>query len=142
MRHVGSRKVHWLGFTSMDYIKHYSPYMCDSSTWETAPRYGSFSLYLGGGKSVQVNRKDFSKRPPIKIQKAIKKLGIDPLVLANESSWRGGESVSRTLSALSAYAMSVDVKKHTGTHLFSAAATELAVNLLIRARNRLKDKLC
>ncbi len=28
MKHVGGRKVHWLGFTNAEYIKHYKPPIC------------------------------------------------------------------------------------------------------------------
>lgn len=122
MRHVGKRRVHWLGFTNIDYLKHYRPYMCDSSSWESGGRYASIRLYMGKGRYVSVKKADFLGKPSQEILDRIKDLGFDPYALRKESAWRGGNSTNRRLSAASALALSLDVQKNLGTLMFNAIA--------------------
>ena len=137
MKYVKKRWVHWLGFTNLDFIKWYKPYMCDSSTWETGARYGNIPLYMGNGKMLMISKKDFQGKPDYRILDRIKQLGIDPYLLSKKDSWHGGESVSRTLCARSGVALSVDVERKTSTKLFLASATTLAVDLLIQSFRKL-----
>lgn len=131
MRHVKGRKVHWLGFTNTDFIKHYRPYMCDSSTWEAGARFATVRLYMGGGRFVSVKKSDFATRPPPAVLERIKSWGLNPYALANLDAWHGGASLNRTLCAGSGVAMSMDVERNTGTKMFIAVATECGLRLLI-----------
>jgi hypothetical protein len=130
MRHVGQRNVHWLGFTYFDFIKVYRPFMCDSSGWESGARYGSVKLYMGRGQFRPVKKADFSRKPDAALLGRIRDLGLDPLLFAKRDSWHGGYSLSRTLCARSAVAMSVDIEQNLGTKVFLAVAALCGVNLL------------
>jgi len=130
MKKVGARKVHWLGFTSLPFINYYKPYMCDSSSWETGARYGSFNLYVGNGRTVTVSRKAFAKEPSALIKTTLKNYGFNPYDLAKEKNWRGGRSVNRNVNGASAVRLSLDIENKLGTRLFLAATTSLAVNIL------------
>lgn len=44
-----NKKVHWLGYTGINLIKYYKPYMCDSSSWTYGARYGRVQIYDGEG---------------------------------------------------------------------------------------------
>lgn len=130
MKKVGDRKVHWLGFTNKEFIKFYKPYMCDSSSWESGARYGSFSLYLGNGKFYQCNKKDFKRKPDDKICAIIKSYGVNVDDLSKDKNWSGGRSLNRTINAMSIVRSNLDTEKNIGTKQFAAAATTLAVTLL------------
>lgn len=132
MRHVGDRMVHWLGFTDLDFIKTYGPYMCDSSSWESGARYGSLKLYMGNAKFLAIKKPQFQRHPPLEVLDRIRQLGVDPYRLAKRDEWHGGSSASRTLCARSWVALSVDVERHTGTKMFLAAATAQALSLLVQ----------
>lgn len=126
MKKVGKRKVHWLGFTSIDFIKTYKPYMCDSSSWSSGIRYGALSLYKGYGKFERVTKKQFLENPSDYIKELIKKHGINPQDLAFSEHWvnRLGTSALRT-SCFRSWAMfQDDVVKNTGTKFFLACASE------------------
>ena len=131
MRHVGKRMVHWLGFTDLDFIKVYRPFMCDSSSWESGARYGGLKLYMGQGQFKSIKKSQFQQRPPQAILDRIKWLGVDPYSLAQVNNWYGGYSASRTLCARSAVAMSVDVERNLGTKLFLAIAAGIGLDLVI-----------
>ena len=131
------RRVHLLGFTNIDYIKAYKPYMCDSSSWESGARYGALRLYLGKGKFATIQKKEFKNKPNDQIINTIKRLGIDPYKMAKKESWHGGKSYSRNLCARSGVHMSVDIERHTKTKLFLALATNLAFDLLAQGFNHL-----
>jgi len=131
MRHVGKRDVHWLGFTDLNFIKVYRPYMCDSSSWESGARYGALKLYMGRGQFKGIKKAQFQQRPQQNILDRIRLLGVDPYSLAQVDSWHGGYSASRTLCARSAVAMSVDVERNLGTKLFLAIAASCGLNLVI-----------
>jgi len=130
MKYIKNRWVHWLGFTNLDFVKYYKPYMCDSSTWESGARYGNIPLYMGNGKLQMIGKSDFQGKPNQQVLDRIQQLGIDPYLMSKTQSWHGGNSVSRTLCARSGVALSVDVERKTSTKLFLASATTLAVELL------------
>ncbi len=131
------RRVHLLGFTNMDYIKAYRPYMCDSSSWEAGARFGAVNLYLGQGKFKLIKKTDFKNKFSDEIFNRIKWMGIDPYSMSKMKNWHGGNSLSRNLCARSGVAMSVDVERHTKTKLFLALATNLAFDLLANGFNDL-----
>lgn len=133
MKKINERKVHWLGFTNLDYIKHYKPYMCDSSSWETAGRYGRMSLYMGNGQCRPILKHEFKTKPDALVIDRIKQLGLDPFKMQNESEWHGGPTSGRTLGARSGVALSVDIEKKTGTKMFLAHTTAQAQSLLWQA---------
>jgi hypothetical protein len=130
MRRVAGRRVHWLGFTSIDYLKHYRPYMCDSSTWEAGARFAAVKLYMGAGRSVLVKKADFQKQPDPAVAARLKFFGINPHSLSSTAAWSGGASANRTLCAASGVALSLDVERNLGTKMFIALTTELALQLV------------
>lgn len=131
MKHVGKRKVHWLGFTPIDFIKYYKPYMCDSSAWESGARYGTIRLYMGKGLFQSINKKDFEKKPSKKIIERIKRLGINPFSLKKLENWQGGPSVSRNLCAASGVSLSIDLEENLNVKFFNAAAALEGILMLI-----------
>jgi hypothetical protein len=133
MQKVGKRKVHWLGFTSHDYIKFYKPYMCDSSSWESGARFGACRVYAGRGRFITFSRK--CERNSF----VLKSYGVRPQDTRHSKAFAGGTSLVRWLAGQSEVKYSVDVKRQIKTLLFIAAATPQAVNLLlegIRNENR------
>lgn len=132
MRHVKDRMVHWLGFTDLDFIKVYRPFMCDSSTWESGARYGALKLYMGNAKFLTIKKPQFQNRPSQEVLDRIRQLGVDPYRLARIDEWHGGPSASRTLCARSGVALSVDVERQTGTKMFLALTTAQALGLLVQ----------
>jgi hypothetical protein len=120
MKAAKGRKVHLLGFTDNIYLKAYKPYMCDSSTWESA-RFGNINLYLGQGKTKIIKRIKSKNKFSTEIHNTIKKMGINPYRMSKEKSWRGGKSLSRQLCAKSGVLMSVDFEKYINTKYFLAA---------------------
>ena len=138
MKVANGRKVHLLGFTNMDYIKLYKPYMCDSSTWENGARYGYLMMYMGRGQFEKIQKQLFkTKVNNKKILSRIKYFGIDPYLMAKTESWHGGVSRIRTLSARSGVALSVDVEEYLNTKLFLALITDMAFELLSKSFNYL-----
>lgn len=132
MKHVGSRKVHWLGFTNLDFLRVYRPYMCDSSAWESGAFYGEIRLYMGRGRFKKFKRQDFAEKPDNAILQRIRDLGVDPYSLAREQGWRGTDTPSRTLCARSGVALSVDVERYLGTRMFLAVTPAESLKLIAR----------
>jgi len=133
MEIIGSRRVHWLGFTNMNFLKHFKPYMCDSSSWESAARYGQMRLYMGRGKFRAIGKSSFVNKPDPEILERIHELGVDPYKLAKEENWQGGRSTSRELAALSGVRLSMDVEKNLGTKFFLATAAICGAELVTEA---------
>lgn len=132
MRHVRDRMVHWLGFTDLDFIKVYRPFMCDSSSWESGARYGALKLYMGNANFLTIKKHQFQSRPSQAVLDRIRQMGVDPYRLARLDEWHGGSSVSRTLCARSEVTLSVDVERQTGTKMFLALATAQALGLVVQ----------
>lgn len=121
MEHIGSRKVHWLGFTNSSFVNAYKPYMCDCSSWSYATRYGDLIIYAGGGKVEGYHRTVFKKRPPPKLYNLIKSYGIDPAILSKEESWRS--SFVHDFAAQCWVRRSLESHKKLGTDMFLACAS-------------------
>lgn len=122
MKRVGKRRVHWLGFTSMDYLKFYRPYMCDSSTWESGGRFGTIKLYMGSGRYETIHKERCQEPLSSDVADRIRSFGIEPTSLRNKDAWHGGVSINRRLCAASALALSLDVQRNLGTLMFNAIA--------------------
>lgn len=133
MREVNGRKVHWLGFTNLGFLKAFKPFSCDSSSWDTAGRYGVLKLYVGNGKLKSLTFDDFIKDKSLEVRIALRKYGVDPNVMTKKESWLGGsDSVSRYLSAKSALDMSRDIEKHLGIKFFLASSAYESIYMLYR----------
>lgn len=122
MKRVGKRRVHWLGFTGLDYLKFYRPYMCDSSSWEGGARFGTIRLYMGNGRFATIKKADCRAKLADEICSRIGVLGFDPYDLRKLGNWHGGVTVNRMLCAASAVALSLDIQKNIGTLVFNAIA--------------------
>lgn len=141
MRHVGKRRVHWLGFTSFDWIKQLRPYSCDASSWEAGARFAVAPLYAGRGRLIRLSKDECLSRKVSqeKIQ-AVLRLGFDERELFEAKNWNGGYSISRRVGAASMVAASLDVREKLGTELFLACATDYAANIVIDAFERVMSK--
>lgn len=131
MKKVAERRVHWLGFTALEFVKHYRPYMCDSSSWEGGARYGQFALYMGKGQTTVLRKTDFAKKPTKEIAATIESFGFSPRDFAKTENWNGGYSLNRRICGYSATRFSLDVQENLGTCLFLAAATAHASKILL-----------
>jgi hypothetical protein len=136
MKKVQKRKIHWLGFTNLNYIKYYKPYMCDSSSWLTGSRYASFSLYCGNGQFSKINKKDFyNKRDYLNgdesnIKNIIKSYGFNYFDLLKKDGWIGGNSTIRNLCASSYIKLSNDIETNLKTMFFLASSNKSDVQRL------------
>lgn len=140
MKAVRGRKVHWLGFTNLAFVKHFRPYMCDSSSWEGGARFGSVTVYLGGGHRMTIKKGEVVGRPvPSSFANAVQRLGFDPNDLRDVKNWHGGASISRRLGAASYIKLSLEVQKKLGTKLFLALASDY-MPVLLDCYYRLKEK--
>jgi hypothetical protein len=140
MNVVGDRKVHWLGFTNDNFVIHYKPYSIDSSSWTMGGRFAHISLYLGQGKSMSIKKKDFLSQPKTRVQKALQSYKVDQNLLAKSSSWNGGLSIPRFLSAKSQVRKSTDFEKNIKTKVFAAVSTAQEVGQLINAYKEEKNE--
>lgn len=136
MRHVGDRRVHWLGFTVTEFLKAYRPYMCDSSGWDQS-RYGQIRFYLGKGNFCYVKRQNLKKMAP-KIKEIITSYGFSVESLYLASSWRGSGSPSEQINCASMVRACLDVEKNLGTKQFMAEVSAPKIQSLYHYFARLK----
>ncbi len=92
MDRVGKRKTHWLGFTQNDFLFHYKPYSCDSSSWSSAVRYGKLPLYLGAGKWRVTSRADYAKTPDQQLLNLFRRYEEDIFALSKKEEWHNNGS--------------------------------------------------
>lgn len=137
MRAVGNRKVHWLGFTNLDYMKHYKPFMCDSSGWSSSFRYASAKVYAGNGAWKSFTKQDLQGRPSDALLALIRSHGVDPARLARMDEWSNGnrekEFAIETLTHRTWVKYQADVERNLGTKFFLACSTDGQVRLMHRA---------
>jgi hypothetical protein len=141
MRHIGKRKVHWLGFTPFDFIKVYRPYMCDSSSWTSGARFGSFDLYMGRGRMIKVTKAEMAEKPSQEILDRVRFYGLDPAGLGIRENWHGSHTYNRILGAYSHAHLSHDIEKNLGTKQFLASTTAIETTIVIRGHRQITKQL-
>lgn len=133
MKVVGNRKCHWLGFNERNFIAHYKPYMCDSSSWAAAVRYASLKLYESNGRFIQVSKSDFIKKPSSRILAAIDDYGMDKNLFGKTSEWRNsgrGDCALEIVTCRSWVKYQMDVGSKLGVNFFLACACAWQVKLM------------
>lgn len=140
MRRIGSRKVHLLGFTRVEFLRAYRPYMCDASSWESGARFAAWKLYMGRGEFRTVGKGDFAQRPDTRVASVIRSYGIDPTELRRQAAWHGKYSLNRYICAASGVAFSLDVQRNLGTLVFLAVSAAGGAPLLVNAYRYLTEK--
>ena len=136
MKHSNGRRVHWLGFTNDQFVKHFRPYMCDSSAFTGADRFGQLMIYQGNGRYKMLKKSEFSKKPDEADLRKIASWGFNPYELKSIRNWHGGEALSSKISARSYVEKSCDYEKNLSVKLFLAAAADLATINLVNAINK------
>jgi hypothetical protein len=125
------RKIHLLGFTNFEFLKHYKPYSCDSSSWSGAARFGALDILNDCEKKIRLKKIDCAKPFDSKIQQYMKAIGLHEEEIKNLSkkeAWvnRGHYNFSENLTELSNLASFINI-------LFF-------VNWAIKIENRLSTK--
>ena len=138
MKAVKGRKVHWLGFTNEQYVKHYKPYMCDSSSWITGVgAFGILNLYCGNGKTVKI--KKGSVKSVLEISKHLEPYGVDFSGIKKDSWWSGGSAPSRDIGAKSIVRWMLDLEFKLKTKQFAAAGNVKEIDALITGFEKWKQ---
>ncbi|MBU6280375.1 MAG: hypothetical protein KGN78_14135 [Actinomycetales bacterium] len=141
MRHVGKRKVHWLGFTAFEFVKVFRPYMCDSSSWTSGSRFGTFDLYLGRGRMIKVTKAEMAEKPSQQILDRVRYFGLDPAGLGIKKNWHGGRTYNRILGGYSHVHLSHDIEQNLGTKQFLASTTGLETSILFDGQRLLNNRI-
>lgn len=131
MKKIAGRKVHWLGFTRLDYIKKFKPFSCDCSSQSIGARYGILHLYMGNGMHLSLRRKHFIEKPSQPILNRISYYGYDPKDLSKSDNWKKTNTLVK-LCAASYVSLMLDIKKNLNTNLFLACGSTLQVELIMK----------
>lgn len=140
MQHVKNRKVHWLGFTSLDYVQALRPYSIDSSGWATGIRFGALKLYsFSKRKFITVQRKNL-KEPSTKNLLSIESsyYGESLKDILDNADWYNSgrnETILEKLCYKTGVAGSLVVTKHWKTKFFLATSAEGEIKGCIDAYN-------
>jgi hypothetical protein len=118
MQMVGNRKVHLLGFTDVDYLKFYRPYMCDSSGYDQS-RFGQIRLYMGRGRFAYVKKADLDRIDPLR-QQALVSYGVTVEALRHKKAWSGTKNLAMYVNLASMVRACGDIERNLGTKQFMA----------------------
>lgn len=142
MRHVGNRRVHWLGFTRREFLKHYRPYMCDSSSYSETARYGWLNLYAGGGHWYEtISRHEFRKPIPPRLERILQDYGLSSAMLVRNAAWHGA-GASRTASRMSWARWQYDIGRQLNVRLFISVSVEKDFEWFVEHHNYWKERTC
>lgn len=131
----GARKLHWLGFGNINYLRAYRPYMCDSTTC-FAGRYGRLRVYMGRGRIEDYGRDDY--RMEDQLAARIRQFGEEPAYFMRRDAWHNRGALMR-LNATSAVALSLDLQRVLGTLFFQAATGTDQVRMLVESHRHLLE---
>lgn len=136
MEKIGNRKTHWLGFTSNDFIAHYKPFSCDSSSWAGAVRYGKIKLYTSAGRWMIVGKDEFRQMPSSQIRAIFDLYQEDPHRFKNQKEWINsgrGDNLLETMTTKSWTRFQIDIENRLGTKYFLACAGALQIKQMHEA---------
>lgn len=129
------RKVHWLGFTNIDFIKAFRPESVDSSSAMSAARYATLSVYSHGGRLKNLSKMDFASKPKQAHVDSLTRVGFDLSqikMLGNADAWRGncvansfstGRGIASYMNVANHVFRMVQVERKLGTKIYQAVAT-------------------
>ncbi len=140
MKLAKKRKIHLLGFTKPDYIKYHRPYMCDSSAWLTAHRYGTITIYLGNGNKIRIQKKKINTLSKCK-QDRIQEMGINYKNLLSEKNWRGANSLSGSLNCAGEVLYSLECAKYLKVNYFLVTGAPYQITQIIKWYDYYKEKI-
>jgi hypothetical protein len=127
MRHIGKRYVHWLGFTKTEYILHYKPYSCDSSSYCSSLIFGTCKMYIGSGKYLTFRKKDFISHPGQAIIDALHLYKLDPALFKSKAQWVNSGRFRNAIEHLtyrSAVWANRELERASGTRIFFATVSD------------------
>jgi hypothetical protein len=136
MKKVGDRRVHWLGFTVPEFIAYYKPYMCDSSSWAGAVRYGNIKAYSSRGRWVKISKNDFIKRPSEQVRSIFDRYEEDLTRMKNSKEWVNsgvGKNLLETMTCKSWTSFSREVESNFDTKFFLACASGAQMRIMSEA---------
>ena len=149
----GSRKVHWLGFVNMDFIKKYKPTSVDSSSWCGAARFGNLFLYEKYGDMKTFKKNDFIKSPSKEIITLASNIGVtfsELKYLGYKAAWSGQRATVPTptdvkgtahfMTTLTHVLRMIEVEKHFGTKIYLACGGVQQIQLIHTALKFLKSR--
>lgn len=141
------RKAHWLGFVNIPFIKRYKPESVDSSSWNSASRFGNVSVWDGRYGIKTIHKKVFAQRPPDNVIHSMLKVGATPRMiqnLAKSDAWiangrsqhitQGDEthlkSTAQFISTLSHIKRAFKIEQDFGTKVYLAGEASWTVFLI------------
>src|SRR5262245_51435293 len=140
MARIRKRRVHWLGFSDPQFVKHYRPYSCDTVSWEAAGRYGDLQLHGADGNYMRIRRRMNGRDLTPRALATIRNLGRDPSLFQFPKAWRGAGGYVRTLGAVTAVAHMRAVHRQLGTFYFAAVVNDNSAKKLLDAWDFLKGQ--
>ena len=138
MKHIGKRKVHWLGFVNQKFVNYYKPYMCDCSTWASSVIYARMNLYIKNGKWINATKKDFENSPSKEIRNVFKDYGIDINRLQKKEEWKNsgkGDCALEIVPCRSWVKYQLDLDRKMNVNFFLACASDMQVKLMLDSYN-------
>lgn len=147
------RKVHWLGFCNMDFVKFFKPFSIDSSSWASGARFGNLQVYSGFGKTTSFNRKTLITMPETKIFQLAKNSGLtvnELALLRDQESWinspnlpslkKPERATAMFMSCITSVHRAYEVEKNLGTRFYLAACAVDQIEKIFRAREFLIER--
>jgi hypothetical protein len=142
MERNGDRKIHWLGFANLDFVRKYNPTSVDASSWNSSKRYGGVKLVKPNGQMRTLNRSEFKVRPDTSLMEAMRRQGAsweDIAELRTEAGWTGGDSAAFRISVAGHVLQARAIESACGTRYFFACENAIAAEQVFRYAERLDE---
>lgn len=124
--------MHLLGVTSHEWVKHFRPYSCDSTSWVSGQKYGRVNLYMGRGR-VEIWRPASDGRPTGDFAARIARYGFDPYSLTKR------DPLWYQINVMSWVDFAMDMEAAIGTRLFLAVGRASQLATLLEAQDRVME---
>ena len=117
------RKVHWLGFAILNYIKYFKPFSFDSTSWSAGLQYGAIPMWFNGAEQ-RITRLMFMARPSDHIRQMLEHYEEDIGNARFNEEWRcKPKTFMVRVSAKAVVKKALDIQRETGTRFFISVST-------------------
>jgi len=136
MEKVGKRRVHWLGFTDLNFVKHYKPYSCDASSWNNGAQFGYVQTIDKRTMTAKtIDNKHFKLLSNLEREKLFSCFHNGGLKI-NLNKYNGRYGAPMVTGAKTWTQLSIQYEKKIGTIILLAVAADYQAHILLTEFSR------
>lgn len=139
MEKVAGRKVHWLGFTNLNFVRYFKPYSCDASSWNNGAQFG-YVQFIDKQRmeTLKYSRKQYTSFS-LAHSEALEATFTQGGRVIDHANWKGEKGVAMLTGAKAWTELAYLYEKHLGVIILTAVTVPTQVQILLDEYSRFQE---